>query len=306
MEMKLITYEYHGLDHFGVLEDDIVIDLPKAYRAYVEADESVDKISTKFPENLLRFLQGGLDILHEIQRVVEWVRTVNDDPDLQISVHDIILKAPLSNVSKVIGIGLNYADHCREQNIPIPKSIIIFAKFPSAMIGPGENITWDPEVSHEVDYEAELAVVIGRETSRIKPDDVWDHVAGFTIANDVSARDVQHTDRQWVRAKSFDTFCPIGPYLATRDEISDPDNLTIQTRLNGHLVQDSNTSEMIFKIPDIISFICQSITLFPGDIICTGTPDGVGYFREPKRLLKPGDVVEIEIEGLGLLRNPVK
>jgi len=181
----------------------------------------------------------------------------------------------------------------------------MFAKFPSAIIGQGESITRDTEVSQEVDYEAELAVVIGCEASRIRPDEVWDNVAGFTIVNDVSARDVQHTDRQWIRAKSFDTFCPVGPYLVTQDEISDPDNLTIHTWLKGQLVQDSNTREMVFKIPDIIAFISQSITLFPGDIICTGTPDGVGYYRDPKRLLKPGDVVEIEIEGLGVLMNPI-
>ena len=303
--MKLVTYEYHGSDHFGVLDDDLVIDLPRAYGAFLKAGGSVDGVIPSFPLDVLRFLQGGPDILNETKKILEWVRTITEGHELQVPVNDIVLKAPLSGVSKVIGIGLNYADHCREQYIPIPESIIMFAKFPSAIIGPGENITWDPEVSQEVDYEAELAVVIGDEASRIRPDDVWDHIVGFTIANDVSARDVQHADRQWVRAKSFDTFCPIGPYLVTRDEISDPGNLTIQTRLNGRLVQDSNTSEMVFKIPEIISFISRTITLFPGDIIGTGTPDGVGYYRHPKRLLKPGDVVEIEIEGLGILRNPV-
>jgi 2-keto-4-pentenoate hydratase/2-oxohepta-3-ene-1,7-dioic acid hydratase in catechol pathway len=304
--MKLVTYKYHGSNHLGVIVDGFIINLHRAYGKYLEAGRKFDQVANAFPSDMLNFLQGGDDVLRIAREIVEYAQSRESDPDLRHALEEVVLQAPLSNISKVIGIGLNYADHCREQNIPIPKSIIMFAKFPSAIIGPGEKITWDPEVSQEVDYEAELAVVVGREASRIKPDDVWDYVAGFTIVNDVSARDVQHTDRQWVRAKSFDTFCPIGPYLVTQDEISDPDNLIVQTRLNGQLVQDSNTSEMVFKIPDIISFISKSITLLPGDIICTGTPDGVGCYRNPKRLLKPGDVVEIEIEGLGVLTNLVK
>jgi 2-keto-4-pentenoate hydratase/2-oxohepta-3-ene-1,7-dioic acid hydratase in catechol pathway len=304
--MKLITYKYHGSDHLGVLEDAMVIDLPESYKSFLEAGGKLVKTSPSFPSDMLSLLQAGDDILDTIRKVVKWARTKNADPELKLQLEDVVLQAPLSNVSKVIGIGLNYADQCREQNIPLPESVLLFAKFPSSIIGPGESITWDPEVSKEVDYEAELAVVIGRETFRIEPEEVWEHIVGYTIVNDVSARDVQFADRQWVRGKSFDTFCPMGPYLVTRDEIKDPDNLTIQTRLNDQLVQDSNTKEMVFKIPDIISFISKSITLLPGDIICTGTPDGVGYFRDPKVLLKPGDIVEIKIEGLGVLRNHIK
>jgi 2-keto-4-pentenoate hydratase/2-oxohepta-3-ene-1,7-dioic acid hydratase in catechol pathway len=260
---------------------------------------------TSFPSNMLSLLQGGDELLDTARKVVEWVRSNDVDPGIKVAVEDVVLQAPISNVSKVVGIGLNYADHCREQNIPLPESVLLFAKFPSSIIGPDEDITWDHEVSTEVDYEAELAVIIGKEAFRVGPQDVWEYIAGYSIVNDVSARDVQFSDRQWVRGKSFDTFCPIGPYLATRDEIENTDNLKIQTRLNGELVQNSSTKEMVFKIPDIVSFITKSITLVPGDIICTGTPDGVGYFRDPKVLLKPGDIVEIEIENLGVLKNPI-
>jgi 2-keto-4-pentenoate hydratase/2-oxohepta-3-ene-1,7-dioic acid hydratase in catechol pathway len=303
--MKLITYEYKNTISFGVVEKGVVINLPQAYAAFLEGGGKIDQASPSFPSDMESLVQLGDDGIDVAKKVVEWALSSDADHVEKPSIETVVLKAPLSNVTKVIGIGLNYADHCREQNIPLPESVLLFAKFPSSIIGPEETITWDPQMSKEVDYEAELAVIIGRTTSKISPEDVWEVVAGYSIVNDVSARDVQSADRQWVRGKSFDTFCPIGPYLVTRDEISDTDNLTIQTRLNGQLVQDSNTKEMVFKIPDIISFISKSITLVPGDIICTGTPDGVGYFRDPKVLLKSGDVVEIEIEGLGILRNPV-
>jgi 2-keto-4-pentenoate hydratase/2-oxohepta-3-ene-1,7-dioic acid hydratase in catechol pathway len=304
--MKLITYKYHGSDHLGVLVNGSVINLRGAYERYLEGGKKFDRAIHAFPPDMLTFLQGGEDVLNVARQVIEYNQSMDAEPELKLASEEVVLQAPLSNVSKVIGIGLNYADHCREQNIPLPQSVLLFAKFPSSIIGPGECISWDPQVTEEVDYEAELAVVMGREASRVEPEDVWDYIAGYTIANDVSARDVQFADRQWVRGKSFDTFCPIGPYLVTRDEIADPDHLSIQTWLNGQLMQDSNTSEMVFKIPDIIAFINKSITLFPGDIICTGTPDGVGYFRDPKVFLKPGDIVEIKIERLGILKNPVK
>jgi 2-keto-4-pentenoate hydratase/2-oxohepta-3-ene-1,7-dioic acid hydratase in catechol pathway len=253
---------------------------------------------------MLSFLSMGEEMTNLAQDALKWVEMGEVEP-FRTPLSKVIIRSPISNPTKVIGIGLNYADHCREQNIPLPETVLLFAKFPSSIIGPEESITWDADVSQAVDYEAELAVVMGREAFRVDPEHALETIAGYTIANDISARDVQFADRQWVRGKSFDTFCPLGPYLATPDEIKDPDNLAIKTRLNGELVQDSNTNEMVFKIPEIISFISRSITLVPGDVICTGTPDGVGYFRDPKLLLKPGDIVEVEIDGLGILRNPV-
>jgi acylpyruvate hydrolase len=219
---------------------------------------------------------------------------------------DVRLGPPLNNPSKIVCIGLNYHDHAREQAVEIPPRPLLFDKFSTAIIGPDDEISWPAEVSQQVDYEAELAVVIGREGRHIPADEAYDFIAGYTIVNDVSARDAQYSDKQWVRGKSFDTFCPIGPYLLTADEVEDPHNLSIRCWVNGELRQDSNTFEMIFKIPELLAFISQTSTLKPGDIISTGTPDGVGVFRDPKIFLKSGDVIEIEIDRLGRLRNTVK
>ncbi|HIC88926.1 MAG TPA: FAA hydrolase family protein [Anaerolineae bacterium] len=216
---------------------------------------------------------------------------------------EIELLAPIDNPTKVIAIGLNYMDHCREQNVSPPKHPIIFAKFPSAIVGPGATITWDPALTSQVDFEAELAVVIGREARHISAADAMNYVFGYTCANDVSARDLQFGDRQWVRGKSLDSFCPLGPWIVTADEISDPHNLAIRSRVNGTVMQESNTGEMIFNIPTLIEFCSQAFTLYPGDVILTGTPHGVGVFREPQVFLQHGDEVVIEIEGIGELRN---
>jgi 2-keto-4-pentenoate hydratase/2-oxohepta-3-ene-1,7-dioic acid hydratase in catechol pathway len=300
--MKFVTYLQDGSSQLGVLEDEFVVHIGKAVAAY-QANLG-QEATPDVPSDMLSLLQEGTDAVDLIREAVNWAMS-NEMRDVSIPLGEIKLQAPITGSSKVVGIGLNYADHCREQNIPLPESVLLFAKFPSSIIGPEESITWDPSQSQAVDYEAEVAVIIGKEGFRVEPEDAWDYVAGYTIVNDISARDAQFADKQWVRGKSFDTFCPLGPFIATPDEIDDPDNLNIKTRLNGELVQDSNTKEMVFKIPEIISSITKSITLVPGDIICTGTPDGVGYFRDPKILLKPGDVVEIEIDGLGILRNPV-
>jgi 2-keto-4-pentenoate hydratase/2-oxohepta-3-ene-1,7-dioic acid hydratase in catechol pathway len=302
--MKLVTYASNGTTRLGALHDAMVIDILQAIKAYLGGTGKGGTVGSDFPSDMLSFLQGGDQTKKSVEEAVDWV-IVHEKDEFTLPLSQVILRAPIMNPSKVIGIGLNYADHCREQNIPLPESVLILAKFPSSIIGPEENITWGSGMSQEVDYEAELGVIMGREAFKINPQDAWDYVGGYTIINDVSARDVQFADGQWVRGKSFDTFCPMGPYMATPDEIQDPNNLNIKTRLNDTVVQDSNTSEMVFKIPEIISFISKSITLMPGDVISTGTPDGVGYFHDPKLLLKPGDVIEIEIDGLGLLRNPV-
>jgi 2-keto-4-pentenoate hydratase/2-oxohepta-3-ene-1,7-dioic acid hydratase in catechol pathway len=194
-------------------------------------------------------------------------------------------------------------DHCREQKVEPPKAPIIFAKFPSAIIGPGETIRWNPALTNQVDYEAELAVVMGRIARNVAEAEALDYVAGYTICHDVSARDLQMGDGQWIRGKSLDTFCPLGPYLVTRDEIPDPHHLAIRCTVNETVLQNSNTAEMIFHIPYLIAYISRAFTLLPGDVITTGTPDGVGVFRSPKIFLKGGDVVTIEVEGLGQLIN---
>ncbi|HEY3132190.1 MAG TPA: fumarylacetoacetate hydrolase family protein [Acidobacteriota bacterium] len=218
---------------------------------------------------------------------------------------EVRVLAPVLRPGKLIAIGLNYRDHAAESNQPIPKSPVVFSKFTTAVIGPEQPVILPPMCS-QVDYEAELAVVIGRTAKRVAPEDAMDYVLGYTNFNDVSARDFQFSDGQWQRGKSCDTFAPMGEYIATTDEIRDPQKLSIQLRLNGRAMQDSSTSQMVFGVPELVSFLSETITLEPGDMIATGTPPGVGFARKPPVFLKNGDLMEVEIEGLGVLRNPVK
>jgi len=206
---------------------------------------------------------------------------------------------------KVVAIGLNYMDHIRESGVEPPEVPLVFAKFPSSVIGPAEPIRLPQELTQRVDWEVELAVVIGRRARSVGRDEALEHVYGYTVANDVSARDLQFADGQWVRAKSLDTFCPLGPVVVTADEITDPQALRLSTRVNGEVMQDSSTDLMVFDVATLISFCSHSFTLEPGDVLLTGTPWGCGEFMDPQRHLAPGDVVECEIEGIGTLRNPV-
>ncbi|HEX4999667.1 MAG TPA: fumarylacetoacetate hydrolase family protein [Terriglobia bacterium] len=217
---------------------------------------------------------------------------------------DVVLRAPITHPQKLIGIGLNYRDHSEEVQLKLPKEPLLFGMYASAIIGPGDAIEI-PSMSRQVDYEAELAVVIGARTRRVRVEEALDYVAGYTIVNDVSARDLQFQDKQWLRAKSFDTFAPMGPCLSTVSALGAADNLDIELRLNGKTMQKSTTANMIFNAPALVSHISHVMTLLPGDVIATGTPSGVGFVRKPPVFLQPGDLVEIEIEGIGILRNPV-
>lgn len=212
--------------------------------------------------------------------------------------------APVPRPGKIICIGLNYRDHAEESGMVIPSSPIIFSKFVSCAIGAREPIRL-PKKSEQVDYEAELAFVIGRKAKNVSREQAMDYVLGYTNFNDVSARDFQFADGQWTRGKSCDSFAPMGEFIATKDEIEAPHSLRIRFRLNGETLQDSNTNQLIFKIPELIEFLSASITLEPGDIVATGTPPGVGFARKPPVFMNDGDVAEVEIEGLGVLSNRV-
>lgn len=215
------------------------------------------------------------------------------------------LDAPIPAAAKVICVGLNYRDHADEAGQPIPESPILFAKFGNTIVGPGAAIRIPPEVT-QADYEAELAVVIGKTASRVSVDEARDHILGFTCLNDVSARDFQFADGQWVRGKSVDTFCPVGPWIAPVATIADPGSLAIRCVVNDQVVQESSTEQMIFDVDHLVSFISTWITMEPGDVIATGTPPGVGFARDPQLFLRPGDSVTVEIEGIGSLTNPVE
>jgi 2,4-didehydro-3-deoxy-L-rhamnonate hydrolase len=206
---------------------------------------------------------------------------------------------------KIVCVGLNYHDHAEEGGQELPKAPLLFAKWPNTLIGAGDPIVL-PEESTQVDYEAELGVVIGRRAKHVAEGDALDVVEGYICVNDVSARDLQFGDGQWTRGKSPDTFCPVGPRLVPRAEIDDPQALAIRCLVNGEVLQDSSTSQMIFSVAEIIAYVTRVVTLEPGDLIATGTPAGVGIFRDPQVLLKDGDEVSVEIEGLGTLTNPVE
>ena len=212
--------------------------------------------------------------------------------------------APVPRPGKIICIGLNYKDHAAESKMPIPEKPVVFSKFSNTVIGPGEAVILPP-TSQQVDYEAELAVVMGRRAKHIEADHAYDYVLGYTAFNDVTARDFQFADGQWQRGKSCDTFAPMGQTIVTTDAIPDPHKLSIKLVLNGQTMQDSNTDQMIFGVPALIAFLSETITLEPGDVIATGTPAGVGFARNPPVFLKPGDEMEVLIEGMGGLGNPV-
>jgi 2-keto-4-pentenoate hydratase/2-oxohepta-3-ene-1,7-dioic acid hydratase in catechol pathway len=250
-------------------------------------------------DDMISVISGGADAM---DRVLRWVKSSPSGEALDP--RTTRLASPIPKPPKIVCIGLNYRDHAEEAKMAIPSVPTVFAKFPTAVIGHRHSIVL-PKNSTRPDYEAELAVVIGK-GGRHVPEERWrEHVFGYTILNDVSARDFQMATSQWMIGKTFDTFAPIGPAIVTADEIEDPHRLAISLTLSGEVMQDSNTSNLIFKIPELIAYLSSVFTLEPGDIIATGTPAGVGFARKPPRYLKPGDEVTVRIEGIGELVNPV-
>lgn len=245
-------------------------------------------------------LHSLLEDANGIAKAKAFAATATD----KVAESTVRILAPLTKPEKILCVGLNYRDHAIESNMAIPTVPTIFSKFSNCIIGPGDEIVL-PKVAKTPDYEAEFAVVIGKAGRNI-PEDQWEeYVAGYMNLHDVSARDLQLATSQWLMGKSIDTFCPIGPYIVTKDEIADPHNLPIKITVSGEVLQDSNTNELIFKLPTLLSYISQVMTLKPGDIITTGTPAGVGFARKPQRLLRQGDECIVEVQGLGQLRNPV-
>ncbi len=216
---------------------------------------------------------------------------------------DVELLLPIPRPGKIVAVGQNYLDHCREQGKEPPGKPMLFAKLTTATLGPEQSIRWSSALTRQVDFEAELAVVIGKTCRHVQETEALGVVLGYTAANDVSARDLQYSDKQFTRGKGLDTFCPLGPILVEAEDILDPQNLAIQSRLNGSLMQDSSTRQMIFSIRHLIAFASEAFTLEPGEVLLTGTPHGVGVWRDPPIFLGDGDTIEVEIEGIGILRN---
>ena len=277
--MRLVTFSQGGDPRPGLIVGDVVADLSKlGYK------------------DLIAFLEDG-------ERAITATGKLATSPGDAPRRTDVKLHAPLVSPPKFICIGLNYRDHAIESGLAIPATPTVFAKYSNAVIGPGDTIQL-PKVSQEVDYEAELAFVIGRRGKNVAGPKWKDCVFGYTIVNDVSARDFQRATSQWVIGKTFDTFAPMGPELVSADEIEDPHNLRISCEVNGRVLQDSTTSQLIFRIPELVAYLSQAMTLEPGDIVSTGTPPGVGFARKPPIFLQPGDEAVCRVEKLGELRNP--
>lgn len=284
--MKLVTYQIgDSTPQLGVISGGNVINLHTASGG-------------SLPNDMLSFLQMGDAGMAAAQSIAN--AAAGGVPESTVK-----LMAPITNPSKVVAIGLNYMDHVIESGVQVPAKPTMFCKYPSSIVGPDDEVRWTEALSMEVDYEAELAFVIGKRAKNVSEADAFDYIAGYMNCHDVSARDLQMAKGdQWLRGKCLDTFCPLGPYLVTKDEVADPHDLGIKCIVNGVALQDSSTKHLIFKIPFLMAYLTQAFTLEPGDVVTTGTPDGVGFARKPPIFLKHGDVCTVEVEGLGQLTNP--
>jgi 2,4-diketo-3-deoxy-L-fuconate hydrolase len=293
------TYDQSGPQVGALLDSEYLLNFAHAYDG------------AKTPAGQLAWLDMDADPFQKSRRTYEAL--VNDSRAIAEAAEkgwltprrDAYWLAPVPRPGKLICIGLNYRDHAAESNMAIPERPVVFSKFTTAVIAPGEPVIV-PDSSEQVDYEAELAVVIGRRAKNVSANNAFEYVLGYTAFNDVSARDFQFADGQWQRGKSCDTFAPMGPFIVTADEIPDPHKLSIKLRLNGKTMQDSNTDQLIFGVPELIAFLSETITLEAGDVIATGTPPGVGFARKPPVFLKAGDEMEVEIEKIGVLNSVVQ
>lgn len=287
--MRLLSFGAKGHEKPGAFVDGMILDL--------------QAIDSTLPGSLREILEQGR--LDDVAKAMGRMDAPEPRESLQLlPLESVRLGPPIPQPSKIICTGLNYADHAAEQNRPLPEAPLLFAKAPSALCGPGDPI-FLPE-GEQVDIEAELAVVIGSRGRNLGVEEAQNVIAGYMCFNDVSGRKAQFSDRQWFRGKSYDTFAPCGPFLVTADEVTDAHALSISSRIDGRVMQDSRTDQLVFRIPQLLAYISRSMTLIPGDIVSTGTPAGVGVFRKPPVFLQDGNVVTVTIENLGTLTNPVR
>jgi acylpyruvate hydrolase len=305
--MKLVTYSWQGNTGLGALWGDRVVDLRRAYALALRQNGDDDELAVadlRVPGDLLGLLRGGRASLAAARRALRFVEGQAAADGVCYPLSEVELWAPVGRPGKVVCVGLNYRSHLAEIGDPVPEYPILFHKAATSIIGHREAIVL-PRVSRQVDYEGELAVVIGRRAKSVAERDALAHVAGYTCANDVSAHDLEFRTSQWASGKMLDTFCPLGPVLLTADEVPDPSALRLRTTLNGRTVQDAWTSDMVFSVPSLVRYVSSLATLEPGDLILTGTPAGIGCNHTPQVFLQPGDSVSVTIDGIGTLTNPV-
>ena len=305
--MRLVTFEKDGAARLGAQVGEHIIDLPGAYEARLAANGTSD--SALIPTTMLDFLQAGTPVLESANETLGFA--ADEDNLATLKKEGLVFQAsratflpPVPRPGKMLCLGQNYRAHVEEMGLDLPDYPNVFTKFATSLVGHRQPIVY-PTVSEMVDFEAELAVVIGRTARYVALEDAFNYVAGYTIFNDVTVRDYQRRTSQFLLGKNFDRSSPVGPALVTADEIDDPHALDLSLRLNGGTMQHSSTNDLVFDVPFVIHYLSQIMVLEPGDIIATGTPGGVGFARDPKVFLKPGDVVQVEIEGLGILENEV-
>ncbi|MFD1039249.1 fumarylacetoacetate hydrolase family protein [Virgibacillus byunsanensis] len=307
--MKLISYKIKGKPsplRVGFMLNEKVIDLQEAYRQLLLSKQEKDlanNLQNIFPADPTQFFTAGNDVFDKAREAYTLVKRHNTE-GISFDVEEVYVSTPIPSPSKIICVGKNYAEHAAEMQSDVPDFPVLFSKFSNALVGPEDAIE-KSDVTQKLDYEVELAVVIGKEASHVKREDALGYIAGYTIGNDISARDLQKRTPQWLQGKTLDNSTPVGPWIVTADEVGDPSNLSIRSLVNGEERQSSTTDQLIFDIPFLIEFISNLITLKPGDLILTGTPNGVGVAMKPPQFLQDGDVVTLEIEKIGQMENKV-
>jgi acylpyruvate hydrolase len=302
--MKIINYRHGEIVRAGCIVGENVVDLNKAYvqllkaKGYPRAEQLAAAL---VPSNTIELIEGGEKSFEEAYKAVDFALANG----IVINRSDVKIEAPILKPNKIICVGHNYREHILEMKRELPEYPVIFAKFNNTIIGPEDDIPLPP-ITEQLDYEAEFAFVIGKRARNVSQADALDYVAGYTIVNDVTARDLQRRTLQWLQGKTLDGSAPMGPWLVTKDEIPDPHSLEIVLTVNGEERQRSNTKNLVFNVHYLVEFLSHIMTLEPGDVVCTGTPGGVGVARNPQVFLQDGDVVRIEVEKIGVLENRIK
>ncbi|HZH61159.1 MAG TPA: fumarylacetoacetate hydrolase family protein [Metabacillus sp.] len=308
--MKLVSFTREGVTRIGSIENEVIVDLNLSYQMLLESEGKLraKQIAAAYvPEEMTEFLQGGKESIEEAKRAISYALHKKEDRGrkLVFQRNEVKIEAPVPAPGKMICVGHNYREHIMEMGRELPAFPVVFAKFANTVVGPQDDIPFYP-ISDQLDYEAEFAFVIGQRARNVAQADALDYVAGYTIVNDVTYRDLQRRTLQWLQGKAVEGSAPMGPWLVTSDELQDPSGLDIVLTVNGEERQRSNTVNLVFSVQYLVEFLSNLMTLEPGDIILTGTPGGVGVARNPQVFLKDGDIVRIEVDQVGVLENKVK
>ncbi|WP_010532211.1 fumarylacetoacetate hydrolase family protein [Lentibacillus jeotgali] len=308
--MKLLSYKIKGIpgpSRMGFMHGEKIVDLQEAWRGLKRSNSDIDAADAAdelFPADPAQFFKAGHRVIEQAKDLKTYPEA-NDTGAISFNRADVSISTPVPSPGKIICVGKNYAAHAAEMDSDVPDNPVLFAKFANALIGP-EDVIEKPEFVSKLDYEAELMAVIGKEASHVKRDEALDYVAGYTIGNDMSARDLQKRTPQWLQGKTLDRSTPVGPWVVTADEVGDVEKLSVRSYVNGEERQSATTEKLIFDIPFLIEFISSLITLKPGDLIMTGTPNGVGMGMNPPQFVHNGDIITVEIDNIGKIENKVK